>query len=197
MGDAMKGANLATLWLQLRLAARRVNPLMQAAVLLLLAGLGTLLWLAPARDQLEAEREQLRRAAATPPPVAAAPIPVSSAAERLAIFHAALGAQRDVEPGMKTLFRLAAKTGLVLRQGEYKRGYDRNAKLHTYQVNLPVKGSYAQIWQFAFLVLRALPFASLDDVSFKRDAIAETALEGRLRLTFYLRDGPGTRGVQP
>lgn len=201
MGDAMKGANLpaafATAWLRLRLAASRVNPLLRAAMLLFVAGFGTLLWLLPAREQLEAQREQLRRASATPPAAAAAPIPASSAGERLARFRAALGTQREVEPGVKTLFRLAAKTGLVLRQGEYKRGYDRNAQLHTYQVNLPVKGSYAQVWQFAFLALRALPFASLDDVSFKRDTIGETALEGRLRLTFYLADAPGTRGTAP
>lgn len=201
MGGAMNSRNLATklstAWLQLRLAARRVSPLTQAALLLSVAGFGTLLWLAPAREGLEAEREQLRREAATPPTLAAAPVPVSSAAERLASFHAALGAQRDVEPGMKTLFRLAAKTGLVLRQGEYKRAYDRNAKLHTYQVNLPVKGSYAQVWQFAFDALLALPYASLDDVSFRRDTIGETAVEARLRLTFYLQDAPGARGALP
>lgn len=191
MGDAMRNMNPASAWLQLRLTARRVSPLTQAALLLLAAGFGTLLWLLPVREQLEAERAQLRRAAATPPPVATTPVPPSSAAERLARFHAALGTQRDVEPGVKTLFQLAAKTGLVLRQGEYKRGVDRNAGLHTYQVNLPVKGSYAQVWQFAFLALRALPFASLDEVGFKRDTIGETALEARLRLTFYLQDAPG------
>jgi hypothetical protein len=123
--------------------------------------------------------------------VASVPAAAGKGGENLARFQAALGTQRDVEEGVKTLFRLAAKTGLVLRQGEYKRGYDRHAKLHTYQVNLPVTGSYAQVWQFAFLALRALPFASLDDVSFKRDAIGETTVEARLRLTLYLLDAPG------
>lgn len=183
--------NVAGAWLRLRLGMRRTSPVTHAAVLLCVAGCAALAWLVPARQQLEEERERARRAAATPPPVVAAALVPSSAGDKLARFQAALGAQRDVEPGVKTLFRLAAKTGLVLRQGEYKRGFDRNARLHTYQVNLPVKGSYAQIRQFAFLALRALPFASLDDVSFKRDAIGETAVEGRLRLTFYLQDAPG------
>jgi hypothetical protein len=188
MGDAM---TLAGIWLRLRLWLRRASSATHAALLLCAVGFGALAWLVPARQQLEAEREAARRAAALPPPSVAVAVAPSSAGESLARFQAALGSQRDVEPGVKTLFRLAAKSGLVLRQGEYKRGYDRNARLHTYQVNLPVKGSYAQVWQFAFLALRAIPFAALDDVSFKRDAIGETAVEGRLRLTFYLHDAPG------
>ena len=192
MGDAM---SFAAARLRLRVALRRVSPVMHVGLLLCALGFGTLAWLVQARQQLEAEREAgreaARRAAALPPPtVAEANVP-SSAGENLARFQSALGSQRDVEPGLKTLFRLAAKSGLVLRQGEYKRGFDRNAQLHTYQVNLPVKGTYAQVWQFAFLALRAIPFASLDDLSFKRDAIGETAVEGRLRLTFYLHDAPG------
>jgi hypothetical protein len=183
--------SFAAALLRLRVALRRVSPVMHVALLLCVVGFGALAWLLPARQQLEAEREAARRAAALPPPtVAQANVP-SSAGENLARFQSALGSQRDVEPGVKTLFRLAAKSGLVLRQGEYKRGFDRNAQLHTYQVNLPVKGTYAQVWQFAFLALRAIPFASLDDLSFRRDAIGETAVEGRLRLTFYLHDAPG------
>lgn len=196
--------NLSAAWLRLRLGARRIGPVTHAGVLLCAVGVGALAWLVPARQQLEEERERARRAAALPPPVVAAGAARNAASiadtqagagENLARFQAALGAQRDVEPGVKTLFRLAAKTGLVLRQGEYKRGVERNARLHTYQVDLPVKGSYAQIWQFTFLALRAIPFASLDDVSFKRDAIGETAVEGRLRLTFYLHEAPGAPGL--
>ena len=92
-----------------------------------------------------------------------------------------------------TLFGLAAKSGLVLRQGEYKQGYDRNAHVYTYQVNLPVKGSYQAIWQFAMAALRAIPFASLDDISFHREAIGDATVEARLRLTLYLRDGTEQR----
>ncbi|THC44873.1 hypothetical protein [Massilia sp. Mn16-1_5] len=186
---------LATSALRLRLALRALNPVTIAALLLALAGLLALAWVLPAREALEAERLRARRAAALPPPVASVtPVVLESgASENLAVFRAALGRQRDVEPALKTLFGIAAKSGLVLRQGEYKRGVDRNAKLHTYQINLPVKGSYAQVWQFALQALRALPYASLDDVSFKRDNIAETGLEARLRLTLYLSDAPGAQ----
>jgi hypothetical protein len=82
----------------------------------------------------------------------------------------------------------------VLHEGEYKPGYDRNARLSTYQIDLPVKGSYRAIWQFAMDALRGIPFATLDEISFKRDAIGDTNVEARLRLTLYLADT--THGVQ-
>lgn len=192
---------LAMSALRVRLALRSLNPVTIAALLLALAGLLALAWVLPAREALEAERLRARRAAALPPPVvnpSLAPVALENGAlENLALFRAALGRQRDVEPALKTLFGIAAKSGLVLRQGEYKRGVDRNGKLHTYQINLPVKGSYAQVWQFALQALRALPYAALDDLSFKRDNIGETGLEARLRLTLYLADGPGTAGAPP
>lgn len=190
MKGAMKQADVAALALRARLALRRLSPLLFLAVLLYAAFFGALAWLVPAREALEQERVLAQRAAALPPPVARAE-PVDTPDRNLALFYGALGEKRYVEQQVKTLFGIAAKTGLVLRQGEYKSGYDRNAKLHTYQVNLPVQGSYGQVWQFALLALRAIPFASLDDISFRRDTIGQEHVEARLRLTLYVLDTPG------
>jgi hypothetical protein len=52
-----------------------------------------------------------------------------------------------------------------------------------------VKGSYAAIWQFAMAALRTIPFASLDEITFRRDAIGDATVDARLKLTLYLRDG--------
>ena len=183
--------SLTTAWLRLRLALRAIHPVGIGAILLCAAGIAALAWVAPARESLETEREQARRAARLPPPVVA-PLEIGGgAAGNLALFRTALGRQANVEPQLAVLFRLAARTGLVLRQGEYKRGFERNAQLHTYQIDLPVKGSYAQVWQFALLALRAIPYAALDDISFKRDSIGEANVEARLRFTLYLLDAPG------
>ncbi|NVI84682.1 hypothetical protein HWE17_23230, partial [Janthinobacterium sp. BJB401] len=102
-----------------------------------------------------------------------------------------LGQQRHAEQQVKQLFDLAAKNGLLLAQGEYKSGYDKASRVATYQVSLPLKGSYAAVSQFALQALRAVPFASLDELSFRREQIADTQLEARLRLTFYLADSAG------
>ena len=50
---------------------------------------------------------------------------------------------------------------------------------------------YGAIWQFAMGALREIPFASLDDISFRRDGIQDPTVEARLRLTLYLKDVPG------
>jgi hypothetical protein len=117
--------------------------------------------------------------------------PVVQPADPLDAFYAALGPRRYAEQQVRTLFALAAKNGLSLSQGEYKTAYDRNARLTTYQVNLPVKGSYGAIWKFALGTLRTIPFASLDDIGFRRDSIGDPSVEARLRLTLYLKDAPG------
>jgi len=175
--------------LRLRLALRAMSPVLAAALLLCAAGSAALAWLVPAREALELQREQARRLAALPPPAPRVE-PVASADANLALFYDSLGDQRYAEQQVKTLFEIAAQTGLTLRQGEYKSGYDRHGKLHTYQISLPVQGSYGQVWQFALLALRAIPFASLDDIGFKRDSIGQASVEARLRLTLYLADAP-------
>jgi hypothetical protein len=184
--------------LRLRLALR-ANPLQAVAGAVILVCAAALAWTVHASLELEAERDALQAAAARKasqpslvPATAPAPsLPAAPAPDNLEGFYAALGPRRYAEQQVKTLFALAAKSGLTLSQGEYKTGYDRNARVHTYQVNLPVKGSYAAIWRFALGALRAIPFASLDDISFRRDAIGDPAVEARLRLTLYLKDDPG------
>jgi hypothetical protein len=163
-----------------------------------------LAWTVHTATQLDAERNALVAARAARQAAAAAPASTAAAdaaapaaqpavetADPLDAFYAALGPRRYAEQQVRTLFALAAKNGLSLSQGEYKTAYDRNARLTTYQVNLPVKGSYGAIWKFALGTLRTIPFASLDDIGFRRDSIGDPAVEARLRLTLYLKDAPG------
>jgi hypothetical protein len=183
--------------LRLQLALR-ANPLLAGAGLAVLACLAALAWTVHTATRLDAERDALKLAAdkrasvPSPVPAVAAPaVPGAPSADKLDAFYAALGPRRYAGQQVKTLFALAAKNGLSLSQGEYKTGYDRNARVTTYQVNLPVKGSYGAIWQFAFGALRAIPFASLDDIGFRRDTIGDPSVEARLRFTLYLKDVPG------
>ena len=190
----MNALSLNAAWLRLRLALAAVGPVVFGALALCVLALAAFAWLGQARALVDTARVEARRVAALPPP---APVPALAATPpatddyHLALFEAALGERRHAEQGVKTLFKLAGQAGLTLRQGEYKAAYDRNARLHTYQVTLPVKGSYGAIWQFALGALRAIPFAALDEISFKRDAIGEANVEARLRLTFYLTERPG------
>jgi hypothetical protein len=167
----------ASSMLRLRLMFMRTNPMVLVAVVVFAMG-GAVGWIQRAVWTMERAQEAY-----------AAQAKQKAQTDNLAAFYGALGGRQGAEQHVKTLFGLAAKSGLVLRQGDYKQGYDRNAHVYTYQVNLPVKGSYASIWQFAMAALRAIPFASLDEISFHRDAIGDATVEARLRLTLYLRDG--------
>jgi hypothetical protein len=176
--------------LRARLLLARIDPLVALVLALLLAGAAVQVALVPARAQLNEEYEAARRAARTPlPPQPVPAVAPPSSDQNLQHFYASLGERRGVERQLKQVFALAERHGLALRQGEYRATNDRNAKLVAYQVNLPVKGSYGAIWEFAMDVLRAIPHASLDDVAFRRDSVGEAGVEARLRLTFYLTEG--------
>ena len=187
----MSKLTLPAIALRLRLGAMALGPVFCAACFLLLVGGAALLWLLPQRA-LQAERQAVAlRLASMPAQVSAAAVSAPiSANDNLLLFYDALGEKRYTEQQVKTLFGLAAKANLTLIQGEYKSAFDRNGRLHTYQVTLPVKGSYRDVWQFALLALRAIPFASLDEISFKRESIGQAQVEARLRLTLYLADKP-------
>lgn len=197
----MKQIAFRRLALRLQIALR-THPLLCGCGVVFLACAVGLAWILHADAGLDAERDALlaERAAhqapsaagaAAPSAQAALPAPVPPSVDNLDAFYAALGPRRYAEQQVRTLFALAAKNGLALSQGEYKAGYDRNARVTTYQVNLPVKGGYGAIWQFAMGALREIPFASLDDISFRRDGIQDPSVEARLRLTLYLKDAPG------
>ncbi|HEX8612585.1 MAG TPA: hypothetical protein VF800_14965 [Telluria sp.] len=185
----MSAPTMSRLALRARLAVAARGPLFCGACVLLAAGAAAVAWLLP-QGALQERRHAVALGLARMPPPVDKPAPVV-ANENLALFYGALGEKRYAEQQVKTLFGIAAKSGLSLSQGDYKSAYDRNARLHTYQVTLPVKGSYGAIWKFTLLSLRAIPFASLDEISFKRDSIGEPALEARVRMTFYLQDAPG------
>lgn len=174
--------------LRLRLALSALGPVACVAAALCLAGALALAWLLPERALQRERRAVALSLAAMPPPPPAITAPPATPNANLALFYDTLGERRYAEQQVKTLFALAAKTGLVLSQGEYKGAFEQNGRFHTYQVNLPVKGSYAAIWQFGMLALRAIPFASLDEISFRRDTIGAPAVEARVRLTLYLAD---------
>lgn len=188
----MKDMSLSSLWLRLVLALRRMNPVVAGAIALALGVMVAIVLMLQALADLDEQYAAARRQAALPPPApsAIAP-PPPSADQNLAHFYASLGERGKVERQLKTLFALAEKNGLALRQGEYRSSQDRAGRFLTYQITLPVTGRYGAIWQFAFDALRALPHASLDDVAFRRDAIGSETVEARLRLTLYLAATPG------
>lgn len=174
---------VAALMLRLRLAAMRLGVAGCIACAVLVAGALALAWSLKAR--------QLAHEPLPPAPpqlVQAAPPPTAN--ENLAHFYATLGEKHHAEQQVKQLFDIAGKTGLVLDQGDYKFSVDKASGVAAYQVTLPVKGAYQNIWQFSLQALSAIPFAALDDIAFRRETITEPAVEARVRFTLYLKERP-------
>lgn len=185
----MKANPLGILALQLRIAVARFG--WSNSIAALLCGVAAVAWLwgipylhERARTQQRAALRVLHalQAAALPAPVAA-PVP---AVQHLADFYEVLGEPGYAEQQVKTLFALAAKSGLTLNQAEYKLADDKNGRYQTYQILLPLKGDYQNIRQFCEQTLLTIPFASLDEINFKREAIASRTLEAKLHFTLYL-----------
>lgn len=192
---------LVSLWgLQLRLRLARLGLANLLALLFLVAGAVAWLVLLPElhsrlRVQQQILPARLAQYQAGQLPAAAAPPRPSVRA--LAAFYDTLGDSRYAEQQLKTMFAIAAGLGLQLDLAQYKSAADDPGRFQTYQIVLPVKGSYQQIRQFCEQMLAAVPFAALDEMDLQRDAASESVLQARLRFTLFLVDprrlagGPG------
>jgi len=178
--------------LQGRLALGRFGWTNLAAVALLLAGAAGCLFLLPnLEDQLIARRETLAdletrlrheaRQSKTAP---------QAAPTTLGAFRAALGDVHQADRALKTIFAEADRQLLALDEAEYRLVYDKAGGFYAYSVRLPVKGSYLALRIFCEQVLLALPYASLDEIAFKRRAAGETDIDARLHFTLYLAGPP-------
>jgi Tfp pilus assembly protein PilO len=113
--------------------------------------------------------------------------PNETSAEQLATFYAYFP-QGDAAPALLgKIHAAAARNGIVLRSGEYKFDRQPDQKLARYYVTLPVVGSYSQLRKFIAAVLADVPAASIDEIQMRRESIANTSLEARIRLSLYLR----------
>lgn len=185
----MTSAQFSVWFLGLKIHLSRVSAIAVGAGVLCMIVAVALLWLSEARDSLAQQQDFIRRRASLPTAsVRSATTPVIN--ENLTAFYGGLGDRRHAEQQVNILFGIAAKSGLALPRGDYSAAYDKDARIYTYQVSLPVKGSYRAISQFALLSLRTIPFASLDNISFKRESIGDSNVEARLRLTLYLSGTP-------
>ncbi|MDW3682860.1 hypothetical protein RA280_14110 [Cupriavidus sp. CV2] len=179
--------------LQLRLALSRYGTGPGLASLLCIAGALCWLWWVPHEQaQVDSQRAALQaeRMAQRVVPGAPRKAVAVSGQERLAAFYATLGDRHRTERQLLTLFEKARESGLTLAKGEYKVSYDSNSQVYSYQVLLPVNGSYSAIRRFCEKTLLAIPFASLDEISFRRDLVGNGTLDARLRFTLHLKEAP-------
>lgn len=139
--------------------------------------------LAPAAQELDAQRAALERLRARTP---YQPVAANGRAEELRRFYSLFPAAGDLTNEVERLHRLARRAGLDLAQGDY-RLERRTIGLWAYRVNLPVRGTYAQLREFSAAVLKEMPVASIEALRFERKKAADPQLEAQVRLTLHVR----------
>ncbi|WP_211461468.1 hypothetical protein [Collimonas silvisoli] len=120
-------------------------------------------------------------------------------AQRQQAFTDTLGKTERTEQYIKTIFAIAHRHAVALPEGEYRAANSPQGGFLTYEITLPVKGTYPALQAFCEDVLLELPFAALDAIQFRREAVATDGVEAKVRFTLYLlptTQGPGLAATE-
>ena len=101
-------------------------------------------------------------------------------------FLARLGDAEALPTQLNVIYGIAARRGLQLSSGQYKASIDPSGAYSIYEIRLPVDGTYPSLRGFCEDVLLALPNATLDSLSFKRDSAGSPTLQANTQFTLYL-----------
>jgi hypothetical protein len=104
----------------------------------------------------------------------------------LTAFYKLLPPEHSATKQIKRIYKFANTESLGLTQGEYKFTREKDGHLGSYQIVLPVKGTYIQVRKFIAKVMNAMPMVALDGVSFKREAISGVDVEAKIQFTIFL-----------
>jgi len=176
--------------LALEILVHRVHPLLLAGVLAWSAGMVLTRAVLPLwQHQLHVLQDEgsPQGGAALAPAPDASEVARTASADNLTRFRSNLGDARYVEQQLRSLFVIARDLGLALPQGQYRLVCEDNGEFCGYRVQLPVHGSYVKVRAFIEQTLQVIPFASVNEVSFKREAVSDDELDARIGLTFYTR----------
>ena len=146
-----------------------------------------------ARETTELRHQQDRAQAGAL--VAAAADAASTEAGRQQALQALLSQTPGADAQMRVIARIAAQHNVALLQGDYQYSNLADADISGVQLSLPVKGSYPQLRLFVQEVLQALPNASLNHMSFRRDNVAQDQAEARLKWTLWSKAGSTKAGI--
>lgn len=171
--------------------SRHLNALLRRLGAAGVIGIGVLLGcgafyasaLVPLQEEVAAQRAALERLQSRK---LYQPASAGGRAEELRRFYGLFPPAEQLTDEVARLHRLGRGAGLDLAQGEY-RLERRPGGLWAYRVNLPVRGTYAQLREFVGALLKDMPIASIEGLRFERKRAADTQLEAQVRVTLHLR----------
>lgn len=170
-------------WLWLRNAP--VVPL--SGLLLVATGIGLMTVVAPRETQqlreLKAQGARLAGTTGVAPRSHEAPLRDLQKWQR---FEVLLGDAATLPAQLDVIYGIARKHGLQLSTGQYKAKLDPSNAYSAYEISLPIDGPYPSLRGFCEDVLLALPNATLNSLSFRRDAAGSPTLQANTQFTLYL-----------
>jgi Type II secretion system (T2SS), protein M subtype b len=108
-------------------------------------------------------------------------------------------AQTDAR--VRRLYSLAARHSLTFPQSSFQTSDDPLIGISRVQMTIPVRATYPELRQFIEALLRELPYATVDQLVFKRHNIGENQVEAELHVSCWFRTSaypaaPATRSVR-
>ena len=110
-----------------------------------------------------------------------------SPAEQLSAYYKFFPSEKSSPQWLEKIYQAAQDESVQLDEGDYRPSNKKGEEVVHYQINLPVRGSYLQLRKFLAKVLSEIPNISLDQISYERSKIGDSAVDANIRLTLYLR----------
>jgi Tfp pilus assembly protein PilO len=114
-----------------------------------------------------------------------APAKVQPGADKVGAVYQFLEKQEDVTDWLAKLHGIGAATGVHLKSANY-RTQSTEGRIVRYEIVLPVAGSYTQIRDFLKRSLAEIPVLSVDQLTLKREARSDGAIQAEMRLTLHM-----------
>lgn len=128
---------------------------------------------------VELEQKQRRSAPPSSPKIS----DIDQATEQLARITYS---STEVSVALQMIQQIAKAKGIALAQSEFQTTTEGLGGFKQIQVTLPVRCSYPQLRDFTSTLLRQLPGISLDQIILKRDNIAQSQADVRLKLSIWV-----------
>jgi hypothetical protein len=172
--------------LRLRGVLLAMGPLGIVGIGLLVCAAAVFLgWVMPTRLETDAMQQQLAARGSQGAEAKQGPAPSQ---DPLADFYDFFPPAETSAEWLGKVYAVAEKERLDLPRGEYRLASPAGEPIATYEAVFALRGRYTQLRAFIAGILEEIPNVALDDVRLERQRTADSMVDARLRLTFFLRN---------
>jgi len=141
----------------------------------------------PLQQEIVKLRQQATRMPITPVAQVPQVLPHERVNAELESFRTRFPGVEGLSDQLDLLFELTSQHGLAVNRADYALVEKAGGAMRRFEVTLPVRGSYAQMRAFIDALLEQLPSVAIADIQLERGKIAESQVNGNLRLVFFVR----------